>query len=82
MKIISEKSISDFDTWSGATSTKNKIVEANKESEFDSHIEELYPNGLTENQLNDYLWFEEDTILEILGIEEESEDEEESEEEN
>ena len=31
-------------------------------------IEELYPDGLTDTQLNDILWFEEEWIYETLGI--------------
>ena len=81
MKIFTEQSISDFEAWSGAMDTKNRIVEENKESEFDSLIEELYPDGLTDTQLNDILWFEEDWIFESLGITDEEEEEETEEDE-
>ena len=37
--------------------------------QFDSLIDELYPDGLTDTQLNDLLWFEEDWLFEMLGIE-------------
>ena len=77
MKIISEESISTFKAWSGATYTQEKIIEANKEEEFDYYIEEMFPDGLTDTQLNDLLWFDGDQILEDLGITEEEEEEEE-----
>ena len=80
MKIYSETSISEFEAWSGAVETQNRIIEENKEQEFDSLIEELYPDGIDETQLNDILWFEEDWIYEMLWIEEEQEEEEEEEE--
>ena len=80
MKIISEVSISNFESWAGAKETQKTIMENNKESEFDSLIEELYPDGLSETQLNDILWFEPEWILESLGISEEEEEEEEEEE--
>lgn len=80
MKIIQELGIGEFEAWSGGESTKDRIVEANKEAEFDSLIEELYPDGLTDTQLNDILWFESEWVFESLGISEE-EEEEESEEE-
>jgi hypothetical protein len=81
MKIISEKSISDFEAWSGAVDTKNKIVEAYKENDFDSYIEDLYPDGIDETALNDLLWFDGDQILEDLGITEDEEEDEETEDE-
>ena len=54
--------------WSGAIDTYNTIVEAGKEEEFESLIEELYPEGIEEVTLNDILWFEPDFILESLGL--------------
>jgi hypothetical protein len=75
MKIISEISIEDFNAWSGAVETKTAIIEAGKVQEFDSFIEELYPDGLTDVQLNDLLWFEEDFIFSSLGMETAEEEE-------
>jgi len=68
MKVISETNLRNFEAWSGAVDTKERIIEENKEAEFESYIEELYPDGLTNTQLNDILWFEE-SIFEYLGIE-------------
>lgn len=31
-------------------------------------LEEIYPEGMTETELNDLLWFESDMIYEWLGI--------------
>lgn len=70
-------SIRDFESWSGAKETQQAIINADKEDEFDALIEELYPDGLSETQLNDILRFEEDWIFELLGMEEEDEEEEE-----
>jgi hypothetical protein len=67
-------SIKDFDAWSGAKDTKQTIIDNNKEDEFDRLIEELYPDGLSETQLNDILWFESDWVFENLGISEEEEE--------
>lgn len=73
MKIISTK----YSPWAGAISTYETIVEAGKEEEFESLIDDLYPNGIEEVTLNDILWFEPEFILESLGLSEEEEDEEE-----
>lgn len=70
MKTINEiQSIRNFNAWSGAVDTQQRIIEEDKVDEFDNLIEELYPDGLTETQLNDILWFEEDWIFENIGIE-------------
>lgn len=68
MKIIMEKTLENFEAWSGAINTKNIIIEANKCDEFEYLIEELYPEGLTETELNDLLWFESDWLFESLDI--------------
>ena len=74
MKTINEnQTLADFDAWSGAKDTKETILNNNKGDEFDALIEELCPDGLTETQLNDILWFETDWLYESLGISEEEE---------
>lgn len=72
MKIITNK----FTPWSGAIDTYNTIEEAGKLEEFESLIDELYPEGIGEVTLNDILWFEPEFILESLGLSEEEEEEE------
>lgn len=67
--IIDNASISNFESWSGAKDTQQTIINNNKENEFDNLIEELYPDGLTDTQLNDLLWHDSDWCLEQLGIE-------------
>lgn len=74
MKIIKEMEIRDFEAWSGAVYTLNKIIEFDKCDEFDNLIDELYPDGLTDTELNDILWFEEEWIFESLGINEDDEE--------
>ena len=70
MKVYNDNlSLRNFDAWSGAVDTKETIIDAGKEKEFNSLIDELYPDGLTDTQLNDLLWFEEDWLFEMLGIE-------------
>jgi len=64
----SETKLVDFQAWSGATNTKNTIIDKDKAEDFDYLIEELYPDGLSETQLNDILWFDSDWVFEQLGI--------------
>lgn len=69
--------INGFKPWSGAISTWNEIEEANKVDELEYLLEEIYPEGITDTQLNDILWFESDWIYESLGITDEDEEEDE-----
>ena len=69
MKTYNETTLDRFDAWSGAIDTKKRIIQECKSEEFDSLIEELYPDGLSETQLNDILWFEQDWLYESLVIE-------------
>lgn len=73
MKVYTETTLESFDAWSGAVSRQREIIEAGKAEEFDALIEECYPNGLSETELNDILWFEDDWWREVLGMEEEEE---------
>ena len=66
LTITKEISLSDFEAWSGGADTMNELNSEECE-QIESTIEELYPNGMTETQLNDLLWFERDSIAEWLG---------------
>lgn len=70
MRVFNDNlTLRNFDAWSGAVDTKETIINEGKDKDFDYLIEELYPDGITDTQLNDLLWFEEDWIFEVLGIE-------------
>jgi hypothetical protein len=69
MKIYNNRlTLEDFDAWSGAVGTKQVIIDNNKEDDFEFLIEELYPEGIEETQLNDILWFESEWIYKNLNI--------------
>lgn len=69
MKVTSEKEISlyDFDAWSGGRDTLNDLTEEQCNT-VEQYLEDLYPDGIDETELNDFLWFERDTIAEWLGF--------------
>ena len=79
MKIKMELSLREFEAWSGAIDTKKKIIDNDKVEEFDELIEEIFPEGISDTQLNDLLWFDSEWIFETLGISEEEEIEEDDE---
>ena len=76
MKIYRELDLTRFEPWSGAVDTYNAICNADKLNDLEFLLEELYPEGIEETQLNDLLWFESEWLLESLGISEEEEEEE------
>lgn len=80
MKLYTEESLYNFEPWSGAVSRWEEIVEANKVDELESILEDLYPEGMSVTELNDFIWFDEDTWREWLDMEEEEDEEEEEEE--
>lgn len=71
MRIYKEFDFDSFQPWSGAVDTYNRIQEEGKGAALETILDELYPDGMTETELNDLLRFEPETIFEWLGIEEE-----------
>ena len=85
MKIYTEQSLADFKFWSGAETTAQRIWEEQGSEGFDqleAILEDLYPDGIDETDLNDLLWFDADTVYEWLGIEDEEEEDDEDDDED
>ena len=71
MKIYNNTlTLEDFEAWQGAVDTKQVIIDNNKGDDFEFLIEELYPEGIEETQLNDILWFDSEWIYKNLNIRE------------
>lgn len=69
MKITYELDLDRFEAWSGAVDTLNRIKDENKTALLEQILDDTYPDGMTETELNDLLWFEPDTLFEWLSIE-------------
>lgn len=69
MKISYDLDLERFEAWSGAVNTLNTIIDEGKCDALEWLLEDLYPDGMTDTQLNDLLWFEPDWVFEMLGIE-------------
>lgn len=70
MTIIKEERLENFKFWSCASYLADKLTS----KEFDvieELLEKLYPNGMEELEVNDFFWFEGDTIAQALGYEDE-----------
>ena len=75
MKIYRELDIHHFEPWSGAVDTYNTIWSAGKLDALENLLEELYPDGIEETNLNDLLWFETEWLYDALGITDEDDEE-------
>lgn len=66
MRIYEEKSLSNFEFWSGA---KDRVCWlTNRDFDvIEDIIEDIYPDGVEDVYINDLFWFEEDWIAEMLG---------------
>lgn len=80
LTITKTMDIYDYEPWSGAVYTYERIVREGKLDELDGVLEEVYPEGIDETELNDLLWFEPETVYEWLGMRTEAEIREEIEE--
>lgn len=87
MKIYEEKSLRDFEFWSGAKD-RVKYLTDDELDQIEAILEDAYPEGMEDAEINDFFWFEEDTIADWLGYNDfeelmhRDEEDEEDEEEN
>ena len=66
MKIVSETSLRYFAFWSGAKDTAEYLTPQDLD-QIEFVFDEIYPDGMTDTQVNDIFWFERDFIAECLG---------------
>lgn len=66
LTVKSEMRLQDFEAWSGAKDTL-KYLTMEEIDQLEMYIAEMFPDGLTDMELNDFLWFEDDLIAELLG---------------
>ena len=67
MKIISDISLKDFAFWSGAKDTAEKLTDEQFE-QVEAALEDMYPDGMTDTQLNDLFWFDSETVYNLAGM--------------
>ena len=67
-----KKEVSTFEelkenSWSGAIDTLNRIEELGLENEFIQVLEDVFDCDIpTETEVNDFIWFEDNTINDML----------------
>ena len=68
MKVYREITLTEFEFWAGARDRVKYLTDGELER-IEQVLEELYPKGIDETELNDLFWFKEDLIAEWLGYE-------------
>lgn len=68
MKIWTEDSIRNFNFWSGGRDTVNDLTWEDFDV-LEPLIEEMFGGEVEDVDLNDFFWFERDTIAKWLGYE-------------
>lgn len=67
MKIYCEESLRNFKFWSGAKDRAEQLT-SDQLDQIEVELESLYPDGMSDTEINDIFWFEEDWIAELLGF--------------
>lgn len=70
MKYVVEESLDNFEAWSGGKDTLDTLIEKGDCDAVECLIEELASmseEGWSDTNINDFLWFERDTIAQHLG---------------
>lgn len=73
MRIYADKSLSEFQPWSGAVRTYDRISNAGLLDCLEQILEEEYPDGIDEMELNDLFWFDSEYVLRSCGLRTEDE---------
>ena len=68
MTITYELDLNSFQAWSDAKDTLDRIQREGKCGLLEQILEDTYPDGMTETELNDLLWFDSESVYEWLGI--------------
>jgi len=66
MRIYREIPLTEFEFWAGGKDTVEELTNSELE-QIEQILEEIYPAGMGEFEVNDLLWFERDLIAEWLG---------------
>ena len=84
MTIHTETALRNFGFWSGAKDRADMLTSSQLDA-IETELEQLYPDGMTETELNDLFWFDFDFVCSLIGTSEAAvfgeEEEEEQEEE-
>lgn len=66
MTIKKEQSLKDFGFWNEAERFAAQLTDEELDN-IEYELESIYPNGMNETDLNDWFWFHQDEIAEMIG---------------
>lgn len=66
MKVYRDIPLTEFEFWAGGKDTVEELTDSELE-QIEQILEEIYPEGMSEFEVNDIFWFERDLIAEWLG---------------
>jgi hypothetical protein len=67
MRIVEEKSLREFEFWSGAREFAEKLTSKELDS-AEQALEELYQDGMDSTDINDIFRFEQEAVCDWLGL--------------
>ena len=67
MRIYTEKSLANFEFWSGAKNNA-EMLSVEQFEQVEAILEDCYPEGVDETTINDLFWFDFETVLDWLGL--------------
>ena len=70
MKLIIDFDFINFEGWDGGEIVYQAIMKHGKDKEFDAYIDKTYPDGISDDDLNDLLISDRERIYQLLGINE------------
>lgn len=71
MKIYKEISLKDFEFWSGARDFREKLTDEEMDTVESIMVEDGFTHYWSETMINDFFWFDQDTVAEWLDTTEE-----------
>lgn len=69
MTIHTETALHNFEFWSGAADRANMLTPSQLDA-IEAELEQIYPDGMTETELNDLFWFDFDFVCSLIGTSE------------
>ena len=67
MTITKEIRLTQFEFWSGAKQFAEQLTHSEL-NQLEGYIEDFYIDGITETDINDLFWFQDEEVCEWLGL--------------
>ena len=75
MTIKTEQSLKNFEFWSGAKANA-EMMTAEELDSVENELEAMYPEGMTDTEINDLFWFDFEYVCDLIGLEYDAEKDE------